>query len=85
MNLNPSPNPEACGIKVTVYCHPPACVFDTRMKFSLFEFFHNITYSIYIKLRYIFGMFRFKTRPPQGIATICFDAFEFAILKYFVD
>ena len=30
---------KAYGIKVTVYRHPPACVFDTRVKFSLFEFF----------------------------------------------
>ena len=30
---------KAYGIKVTVYRHPPACVFDTRVKFSLVEIF----------------------------------------------
>ena len=30
---------KAYGIKVTVYRHPPMCVFDARVKFSSFEYF----------------------------------------------
>ena len=30
---------KAKGIEVSVYRHPPASVFDTRVKFSLFDFF----------------------------------------------
>ena len=31
--------PKAEGLEVSVYCHPPASVFDNHVKFSLFDFF----------------------------------------------
>ena len=37
---------KAKGIEVSVYRHPPASVFDTRVKFSLFYFFFIISFFI---------------------------------------
>ena len=37
-------NCKAEGIEVSVYRHPPASVFDSRVKFSLFDFFFIISF-----------------------------------------